>query len=82
MGGTRVLVTRCTNVGSKALHVSLQCVTSCHRLPSPALPVATARIRRIRPAIDTFSVPAIQPHACWIRRAPLLSPKRMEIRGV
>lgn len=41
MGG---LVTRCTNVISKALHSSLDFATSCHRLPSPTLLVTTAWI--------------------------------------
>lgn len=36
VGGTRVLVTPFTNEESEALHVSLHCDTSCHRLPQGA----------------------------------------------
>lgn len=56
MGETRVLVARCTNMGSETLHVSL------HILPSVAFTdlIRHCRLdRRVPTAIDTITVPAV-----------------------
>lgn len=76
-GGTRVLVSRCTNMGSKALHVSLDCATSRQRLPSPTLSVTTAWIgashRRWSPQLGVMNAGSdmrhFTPRSLWRYRA-------------